>query len=308
MSSAATVPVIGPDGATYDIPHGQVANAVQQGGKLAMDIIGPDKQTYAVPLDNVHAALAQGGTLKPPPMPAAPVPQALQPTPTLQQAAAIKDPALRGQAIAQHMQETARPIAQAAEGAVPAMPISEAVSALPKAATMLPSAEEAGKVFSQLVDDIGDHPVEITDRLSTAISNAQDFAARGGQRIKQVFDLTKRITDPDLPELTWGEARDFYSNLTGKLSPEQQQKLSPKAKYFVGKVTDALDDTLKQTADNAGRLDDYRDAMDEYKAAMKLKDVSAAAKQAAIQSGIQVLKWTVPGAATAYAVKSIFSK
>jgi hypothetical protein len=168
----------------------------------------------------------------------------------------------------------------------------------------VPSAQEAGKVFSNLVDQIGDHPVEITDRLSNAISDAQDFAARGGQRIKQVFDLTKRITDPDLPDLTWGEARDFYSNLTGRLSPEQAQKLSPKAYRVIGKVTDALDDTLAQTADNAGKLTDYRGAMNEYKTAMNLQNTIQAAKQA----GIQVLKWTVPGAATAYAIKSIFSK
>jgi hypothetical protein len=304
MSTTATVPVIGPDGATYDIPHDQVSNAVSQGGKLAMDIVGPDKNTYAVPLDNVHSALANGGTLKPPPMPAAPIPQALQPTPTLQQAASIRDPAQREAALRQRFAEDAASIAQSAQAAVPAMPVSEAISALPNAGTLLPRAEEAGKVFQSLKQQIGDHPVEITDKLSNAISDAQDFAARGGTRIKQVFDLTKRITDPSLPDLTWGEARDFYSNLTGRLSAEQAQSLSPKAKYLVGKVTDALNDTLEQTADNAGKLTDYRGAMNEYKTAMNLQNTIQAAKQA----GVQVLKWTVPGAATAYAIKSIFSK
>jgi hypothetical protein len=128
MSTTATVPVIGPDGVTYDIPHGQVSNAVSQGGKLAMDIIGPDKHTYAVPLDNVHSALANGGTLKPPPMPAAPIPQALQPTPTLQQAASIRDPAQREAALRQRFAEDAASIAQSAQAAVPAMGASEALS------------------------------------------------------------------------------------------------------------------------------------------------------------------------------------
>jgi hypothetical protein len=307
MSTPATVPIIGPDGNTYDIPHDQVSNAVSQGGKLAMDIVGPDKQTYAVPLDNVHAALAQGGMLKPPPMPAAPRPQALQPTPTLQQAAAIKDPTLRGQAIAQRFSEDVRPIAESAQAAVPAMPVSEAISALPKAAKILPSAEEAGKVFDQLIDDIGDHPVEITDRLSNAISQAQDWATRGGQKIKQVTDFVKRVTDPDLPDLTWSEARDFYSNLTSRLSPDQASKLSPKAYRHIGRVADALDDTLAQTADDAGKLSDYRGAMDEYKSAMGLEDIAELAKKAAKQTGIQVLKWAIPGAATAYALKQIVS-
>ena len=78
MSNPPTVPIIGPDGATYDIPRDRISDAVSQGGKLAMDIVGPDKHTYAIPLDNVHRALAQGGILKPPPMPAAPVAQELQ--------------------------------------------------------------------------------------------------------------------------------------------------------------------------------------------------------------------------------------
>jgi hypothetical protein len=280
------------------------AGAASQGGKLAMDIIGPDKQTYAVPLDNVHAALAQGGTLKPPPMPATPRPQALQPTPTLVQAARIQDPTQRGQAIAQHMLEEARPYAESAQAAVPVMPVSEAVSALPKAAKMLPSAEEAGKVFDQLVNDIGDHPVEITDRLSNAISQAQEWATRRGQKIKQITDFTKRVTDPDLPELTWQEARDFYSNLTSRLSPDQASKLSPKAYRHIGRVADALDDTLAQTADDAGKLSDYRGAMAEYQSAMKLQDVAEAAKQ----RGFQLLKYAIPGGATAYAIKQIFSK
>ena len=93
MSSAATVPVIGPDGKTYDIVHDRVSDAVAGGGKLAMDIVGPEQQTYAVPLDNVHAALSNGGTPKPPAMPATPIPQALQRTPTLEEAASIQDPA-----------------------------------------------------------------------------------------------------------------------------------------------------------------------------------------------------------------------
>ena len=164
------------------MPHDRVADAIAKGGKLAMDIVGPDNKTYPIPLDQVHDALTKGGTLKPPAMPAAPVPQALQPTLTLQQAANMQDPAQRYAAIRQRMQEDAAPIAQSASAAVPAMPVSQAISALPKAGTLVPSAEEAGKVFNQLVDDIGDHPVEITDQLSRAASQAQDWASLQGRR------------------------------------------------------------------------------------------------------------------------------
>ena len=198
------------------------------------------------------------------------------------------------------MQEDAAPIAESAHAAVPTMGASQAVSALPKTGTLLPSAEEAGKVFNQLADDIGDHPVEITDRLSNAITKAQDFASSGGQRIKQIFDFAKRVTDPDLPDLTWQEARQFYSNTTGRLAPEQAQKLSPQGRRVLGNFADALDDTLARTANNADRLDEYRQAMNEYKTDLGLSDVRQAVTDWAKQ---QALRWAVPGAIYAVAKK-----
>lgn len=174
MSSAATVPIIGPDGATYDIPHDQVSNAVAKGGKLAMDIVGPDNNTYAVPLDNVYAALSNGGTLKPPAMPAAPIPQGLQPTPTLEQAANIQDPAQRYAAIRQRMLEDAAPVAQSAQAAVPVMPVSQAVAALPDTGTLLRRAKEAGKVFEALEQQIGDHMVDASAPGDVGLTRGPD--------------------------------------------------------------------------------------------------------------------------------------
>ena len=51
-------------------------------------------------------------------------------------------------------------------------------------------------------------------------------------------------------------------------------------------------------------LDDYASAVDEYRKAMKLNDAWEATKQ----QGVRNLKWTIPGAATAYAIKSVVSR
>ena len=66
----------------------------------------------------------------------------------------------------------------------------------------------------------------------------------------------------------------------------------------------SLDDAIRDTAEDAGVLDDYTSAVNEYRQAMKLDD----AWQALKQQGVRVLKYAIPGAATAYAIKSAVGK
>jgi len=87
------------------------------------------------------------------------------------------------------------------------------------------------------------------------------------------------------------------------LSADEFNRLTPQLQRYVGQFASDLGDAIKQTADQAGRLQDYLDAMAQYRGAAKLAAVGEAAKEAAIKYG----KYVIPGAATAWAAKEIFS-
>jgi hypothetical protein len=55
-------------------------------------------------------------------------------------------------------------------------------------------------------------------------------------------------------------------------------------------------------------LDDYNNAVDQYRQAIKLNNLWEASKEPGKRQPIQILKSTIPGAATAYAIKSALSK
>jgi hypothetical protein len=59
----STMPMIAPDGSSWDIPSEKVGDAVRAGGKVASSVLGPDGSKWLIPLDQVHAALAKGGQL-----------------------------------------------------------------------------------------------------------------------------------------------------------------------------------------------------------------------------------------------------
>ena len=62
---------------------------------------------------------------------------------------------------------------------------------------------------------------------------------------------------------------------------------------------------IRSTAEDAGKLDDYTNAVDEFRQAMKLNDAWQATKEAVKDQAVRVLKYAIPGAATAYAVLAL---
>jgi len=182
------------------------------------------------------------------------------------------------------------------KGAELAAPI---VGAGVKAAQAAGAAEKAGALFESLSSEIGDHPVDPSQAGNIALK-AQEWAARGGQKVKQITDFVKRVTDPSLGDLTYNEARDFYSNASSRLSAEQAMKLTPTAKRYLSQFASALDSAIEDTASAAGRLDDYRTAMSQY--------ATGKGFETAVGAGVdylkqQALKWAVPGSVYAIARK-----
>jgi hypothetical protein len=168
-----------------------------------------------------------------------------------------------------------------------------------KAAKLASAAEKGAVLFESLANDIGDHPVDPSQAGNIALK-AQTWAARGGQKVKQITDFVKRVTDPALGDLTYNEARDFYSNASSRLSPEQAQKLTLPAKRYLAQFASALDSAIEDTASAAGRLDDYRNAMSQYATGRGFETAVGAAGDYLKQ---QALKWAFPGAAYAVAKK-----
>ena len=72
---------------------------------------------------------------------------------------------------------------------------------------------------------------------------------------------------------------------------------------YLAQFPSALDDAIRSTPEDAGVLDDYTNAVDEYRKAMKLNDLWEATKE----QGVRILKYAIPGAATAHAIKSAVS-
>jgi hypothetical protein len=64
VSTAATVPMIAPDGTPGDIPHERVSDAVKSGFKIGAELSAPNGQAGVVPIDRVHDAINAGFMLR----------------------------------------------------------------------------------------------------------------------------------------------------------------------------------------------------------------------------------------------------
>lgn len=60
MSSAATIPMIAPDGSIGDVPQSQASAAQAKGFKAAQDMLAPDGTKGVIPSDQVQAAIGKG--------------------------------------------------------------------------------------------------------------------------------------------------------------------------------------------------------------------------------------------------------
>ena len=101
---------------------------------------------------------------------------------------------------------------------------------------------------------------------------------------KVMKDFIKRTTDPNLGDLTHSEARQFLSNAGQRLSTDERMKLTPMATRYLSLFASSLDDAIRWTAEAAGVLDDYTNAVDEYRKAMKLNDAWEAVKEQGVRT------------------------
>lgn len=158
-----------------------------------------------------------------------------------------------------------------------------------------------GKMFGQLGETIGDHPVVADDatQIANEILDKQKTGAKLGGLKKPLQQFMDRATDPDEP-LTWSEAREFYQNIRN-LTPDQAMKTGASVKPLLREFNASLEKSIGETADAAGQGDVYRQAMAGYKRAAKFEDIKEAGTTAVIKKVIKEASPYVGGLGGAYA-------
>lgn len=140
---------------------------------------------------------------------------------------------------------------------------------------MIPSATRAGRNFQEVMAKTKDVPVDISGPGNQAL-RLQELAERGGSMPKVARDFIKRVTDPEKSDLTYKEARDFYSNLS-RLSADEFKRLTPAMKREIGAMRVALNKSLEGATARTDSLPQYQRAMREYARASHLREVATKA-------------------------------
>ena len=119
--------------------------------------------------------------------------------------------------------------------------------AVQKAAEAIPSAKRAGQAFQDVSAAVGQYTVPITNDLSDALQKISTLA-KSGLTMPKAADFIERTANLDMPPINYNEARDFYSMLADKLSPDEAMKLTPRMRFALGQFKSALNDTISDTA------------------------------------------------------------
>jgi hypothetical protein len=147
----------------------------------------------------------------------------------------------------------------------------------------------AAKLLGVSKERAGQNLQSVALKAKDAVVNAEgpgreglrmlDLKAAGGRMPRAAEQFVRRVTDPSKPEITFSEARDFYSNLS-RLSANEFNTLNPTMQRQVGAMREALHKALTDSAETVGMGGQYQSGMSEYaraaKAAGKLEDIKGA--------------------------------
>jgi hypothetical protein len=117
-------------------------------------------------------------------------------------------------------------------------------------------------------------PVPPKGPMAEAMRGKQ-IASRGGQLPKILQDFIRRVSNTKKLPITYEEARDFYVN--SRLAMSEYLQTKPNMWRQVALFKTALDEAINEAAEVAGKGAEYRGAMDDYRRAMKLKNLAKTA-------------------------------
>lgn len=136
----------------------------------------------------------------------------------------------------------------------------------------------------------GDVPLNV-EKVGAEGLRAVELQQAGGRMPRVVSQLMQRITSPGAAELTFKEARDFYSNLS-RLSANEFGSVNPTMQRQLGAMRAALHDSLVGAADTVGKGEQYAKGMSEYAKASR-----AAARWNDAKPGLKKALWAALGTA-----------
>jgi hypothetical protein len=150
-------------------------------------------------------------------------------------------------------------------------------------------AERAGQAFQEIKGAIGDHTVAMTDKLAGALGDIKDAVDTGSTLPSVINKFVSRVADTEQGPLTYNEARQFYSNVS-QLSASEKMAAKPADLRLINQFRVALGDTIKDTVDSAGKLEQFQKAMKDFSSAKNLSDFGQklidALKKAAIPAAV----------------------
>ena len=164
----------------------------------------------------------------------------------------------------------------------------------------VPSFSNAGKGFQEVNSVVADHPIEMTDELSKSAFQVKQFAQNGATMPSPVNKFLERITNPDLPPLTYEDARQFYSNIN-KLTAADKMSTNPQMKMYVSQLASDLGDSIEATAERGGKQQVFVNAMREWHNASQIDE----AKEAIREHAVEALIKGVAGSGAAYGAAKI---
>lgn len=165
---------------------------------------------------------------------------------------------------------------QAAEGAIAKIPSKQ------WAAQAINSVEQAAKDANLSVSPDASGPVAM---------RIKEVAKAGTNLPAPVKALADRVTKlAGKGPVSFQEARDIYSNATGRLAPDDITKLSPKMQFYLGQFSRALHQDIVSAATTIGQGPLYQEAMQNYRQASALSSKTgntlASAAKYAVKGGL----------------------
>lgn len=161
----------------------------------------------------------------------------------------------------------------------------------------IPRQARAAVAFKNVMAKAKDIPIEVSGPTNIALRIKQ-LSERGGSMPKVVRDFLKRVNEPGGGALTYGEARDFATNIS-RLSSNEYQRLTPIMQKELHALRVSMNSALKNAADKVGMGDEFMGAMDEYTRAARFGEHLDRARQTVVKGAAQTLPYAA-GAAGGY--------
>jgi hypothetical protein len=158
-----------------------------------------------------------------------------------------------------------------------------------KLGELIPSTKAAGALFDPVEAAAGKVPIDVSDP-GTVASRAKEMFDNGESSLPSVIrKFYNRVNAPGGADVSFQEARDYYSAVASKLSPQDLQNLSPRMAGQLIQFKQALGKALTDAAGTVGKDAEYQAALKAYARASKFEGGMATAKDFAFR---KLLPWT----------------